>query len=96
MNWCSSSNYGYTTKFNYKENPRQYGYPLRGSTEWKLKYNLKTSVERCNSRLKEGLNLNHVRSKGIKKVKTHALLNCIALIASTIVSNIQREKKKAA
>lgn len=96
MNWCSSSNYGYTVKINYKENPRQFGYPLRGSAEWKLQYNLRTSVERCNSRLKEGLNLDHVRSKGIKKVKTHALMNCIALIAGTIVSNIQREKKKAA
>ncbi len=35
MNWCSSSNYAYTLKLNYKENPRQHGYPLRSSDEWK-------------------------------------------------------------
>lgn len=96
MNWCSSSNYGYTLKLNYKENPRQYGYPLRSSNEWKKQYDKRTSVERCNSRLKEYLNLDNIRSKGIKKAKTHALLNCIALIAGTIAINSSKSLSIAA
>ena len=33
------------------------------------------------------LNLDNVKSRGIKKVKAHSLLNCIALIAGTIALN---------
>lgn len=96
MNWCSSSNYGYTLKVNYKENPRLYGYPLRSSSQWKKQYDKRTSVERCNSRLKEYLNLDNIRSKGIKKAKVHALLNCISLVAGTIALNISKSLSKAA
>jgi len=35
-------------------------------------------------------------SRGIKKVKVHALLNCIALIAGTIAINTTKSKNKAA
>lgn len=96
MNWCSKSNYGYTFKINYKENPRHYGYPLRSSDSWQKLYDKRTSVERCNSRLKKYLNLDNVRSKGIKKVKVHALLNCITLIAGTIAVNLDKSLNKAA
>lgn len=85
--WCSNSNYGYCLKVNYKENSRYYGYPYRGSKQWKLKYNKRTSVERCNSRLKENLNLDNMRSSGIKKATIFALLSCISLIAGTIAVN---------
>jgi len=96
MNWCSSSNYGYTLKYNYKKNPRHWGYPLRSSTVWQKLYNKRTSVERCNSRLKKYLNLDNIRSKGIKKVKVHSLLNCIALIAGTIALNSRKVVSKVA
>lgn len=96
MNWCSSSNYGYTLKINYKQNPRYYEYPLRSSDEWQNKYNERTSVERCNSRLKRYLNLDNIRSKGIKKAKVHALLNCIVLVAGTIALNKGKALSKAA
>jgi hypothetical protein len=96
MNWCSSSNYGYTLKINYKENPRHYGYPLRNSHKWQKQYDKRTSVERCNSRLKGYLNLDNIRSKGIKKVKVHALLNCIVLLAGTISLNTNKSLSKAA
>ena len=96
MNWCSSSNYGYTLKLNYKENPRQHGYPLRSSDEWKNQYDKRTAVERCNNRLKEYLNLDNIRSKGIKKTKVHALLNCIALVAGTIAVNMKKSLDIAA
>jgi hypothetical protein len=96
MNWCSSSNYGYTLKINYKENPRIYSYPLRSSSQWQKQYDKRISVERCNSRLKGYLNVDNIRSKGIKKAKVHALLNCIALIAGTISLNINKSLSKAA
>ncbi|SET19224.1 hypothetical protein SAMN03080614_107510, partial [Anaerobranca gottschalkii DSM 13577] len=56
----------------------------------------RSSVERCNSRLKKYLNLDNLRSKGIKKAKVHALLNCIALVAGTIALNIGVSASKAA
>ncbi|QXM06950.1 transposase [Crassaminicella indica] len=96
MTWCSNSNYGYTLKLNYKENPRLNGYPLRSSKQWQKQYNSRTSVERCNSRLKEYLNTDNIRSKGIKKAKMHALLNCIVLISGTIALNIKNQIKKVA
>ncbi|WP_156099352.1 hypothetical protein [Caloranaerobacter azorensis] len=68
MNWCSSSNYIYS-KINYKENPRIYVYPLRSSSQWQNQYDKRTSVERCNSRLKGYLNLDNIRSKGVKRLK---------------------------
>lgn len=86
-NWCSSSNYGLTLKLNYRKNPRIHGYPLRNSKTWQNLYNKRTSVERLNGRLKEHLNLDRIRSKGIKKALMHALLNCIALISGTIAIN---------
>jgi hypothetical protein len=61
-----------------------------------MQYDKRTSVERCNSRLKCYLNLDNVRSKGIKKVKVHALLNCIALISGTIAVNTVKSINKAA
>ena len=96
MNWCSSSNYGYTLKINYKENPRYHGYPLRYSKNWQKEYDTRTSSERCNSRLKGYLNLDNIRSKGIKKAKAHTLLNCISLIAGTIAVNIVKTNSVAA
>ncbi|WP_427337965.1 hypothetical protein [Caloranaerobacter sp. DY30410] len=57
---------------------------------------IKISVERCNSRLKKYLNLDNIRSKGIKKAKVHALLNCIALVAGTISLNISKTLNKTA
>ena len=96
MYWCSSSNYGYTLKINYKADPRKHGYPLRSSSEWKIQYNKRTSVERLNSRLKVSLNVDNVRSKGIKKAKVHVLLNCISLIAGTIALNSSKKLKNVA
>lgn len=84
---CSSSNYGLCLKVNYKENNRYYSYPLRSSEGWQKLYNQRTSIERCNSRLKEYLNVNNLRSAGIRKVKVVALLNCMALVAGTIAVN---------
>lgn len=85
--WCTDSNYGYCKKINHVKNPRLFSYPPRHSSEFTLLYNKRTSVERCNSRLKEFLNTDNLRSAGILKAKAIALLNCIALIAGTISVN---------
>lgn len=41
-----------------------------------------------NSRLKELLNVNNLRSTEILKAKVFALLNCIALVSGTISVNV--------
>ena len=92
--WCSSSNYGYTLKINRKENPRQVGYPLRSSEMWRDLYSKRTSVERCNRQLKTILNLNAIRTKGIKKATPHALLNCIVFVAGTIASKARNRRNE--
>ncbi len=94
--WCSSSNYGYCLKINYKKNNRYFSFPIRSSDEWQEIYNLRTSIERCNSRLKEYLNTDNIRSAGIKKAKTFALLNCITLVAGTIAVNVNKSLPKVA
>lgn len=85
--WCSNSNYGYCKKININKNPRLISYPPRHSEDFTLLYNKRTSVERCNSRLKELLNVDNLRSAGILKAKAFALLSCIALVSGTIAVN---------
>ena len=80
-----SANWG--SKNDTDGNPRLIYYPPRHSDNFKLHYNKKTSVERCDSRLKEFLNTDNLRSAGIRKAKAIALLNCISLIAGTISVN---------
>lgn len=85
--WCSNSNYGYCKKININNNPRLISYPPRHSEQFIHLYNKRTSVERCNSRLKGLLNVDNLRSAGILKAKVFALLNCIALVSGTISVN---------
>ncbi|KAA5806236.1 hypothetical protein [Thermoanaerobacterium thermosaccharolyticum] len=93
--WCSNSNYGYCLKVNYKKNNRYFSFPIRSSDEWQEIYNLRTSIERCNSRLKNYLNTDNLRSAGIKKAKIFALLNCITLVAGTIAVNVSASLPKS-
>jgi transposase len=92
--WCSHSNYGYCLKVNYKKRNRHFGYPYRGSHNWQLKYNLRSSIERCNSRLKENLNIDNMRSAGINKAIIFALLSCISLVSATIAIKLKFNKSK--
>lgn len=91
--WCSDSNYGYCKKININNNPRLILYPPRHSKKFTFLYNKRTSVERCNSRLKELLNVDNLRSAGILKAKTFALLSCIALVSGTISINRIKNNK---
>lgn len=86
-NWCSSSNYGLVVKINPKDDPRRFCIPHRGSRNWKELYNLRSSVERAFSRLKNNLSLEDFNVRGIKKVMVHMLLSSICLVAGTIAAN---------
>ena len=49
---CSDAKYGRNVHLVLKDNPRLFNTPPRGSEEWKLEYNARTSAERCNKREK--------------------------------------------
>ncbi|WP_243239841.1 transposase [Sulfobacillus harzensis] len=86
MAWCSGSNYGYVEKIAIADNPREVGRIVRGTREWDRLYDLRTSVERAFSYLKEQLNLRTVRVRGRRKVHIHNLLAVIALAAAVLAS----------
>lgn len=94
--WCSSSNYGYTLKVNVKENPRLYPGLPRDSKRFKELYNLRSSVERCNHRLKNHVMLESLRSPGRMAAGTHFKLCATVLLAGTIAVNQISVVKKAA
>ncbi|GMA60233.1 hypothetical protein GCM10025859_06730 [Alicyclobacillus fastidiosus] len=74
---CSDSNYGMVVKKSIAEDVRRYANPHRNMRGWIDLYNERTSVERCNSRLKENLTVDDVHVRGIQKVTTYAYLNAI-------------------
>ncbi|GMA62576.1 hypothetical protein GCM10025859_30160 [Alicyclobacillus fastidiosus] len=84
---CSDSNYGMVVKTSITEDVRRYANPHRNTRGWTALYNERTSVERCNSRLKENLTVNDVHIRGIQKVTTYAYLNTIVLLASALAMN---------
>ena len=49
-----------------KDNPRLFNTPPRGSKEWKLEYNARTSAERCNKREKIDYKLEDGRHRSTK------------------------------
>jgi hypothetical protein len=90
---CSSSNYGMVVKFDAKSDLRRYSTPHRDSKRWKELYNERTSVERCNSRMKTYLTADDMHVWGIKKVTTHQYLNAIVLLTSALA--MARKSTKA-
>ncbi|MFZ7103180.1 MAG: hypothetical protein ACOWWO_11080 [Peptococcaceae bacterium] len=53
--------------------------PHRESKGWNELYKQRTSVERCNSRLKEYLTTNDLHLGGIHKVTTYAFINAFGI-----------------
>lgn len=86
MAWCSSSNYGMVIKVNVKDDLRRFSLPHRETKRWEELYDKRTSVERCNSRLKENLTANDLHIRGIKKVTAYIYLNAIVLLATALAS----------
>ncbi|AIQ62783.1 transposase [Paenibacillus stellifer] len=92
---CSSSNYGMVVKINSQTDLRRYALPHRESRGWKELYNKRTSVERCNSRMKTYLTADQLHVWGIQKVTTHQYLNAIVLLASALAIAKQRVQNAA-
>lgn len=92
---CSSSNYGMVVKINTQTDLRRYALPHRESRGWKEIYNKRTSVERCNSRMKTYLTADQLHVWGIQKVTTHQYLNAIVLLASALAIAKQRIQNAA-
>lgn len=90
MTACSSSNYGMVVKVSSRDDLRRYALPHRESRNWKELYNKRTSVERCNSRMKTYLTADQLHVWGIQKVTTHQYLNAIVLLASALAISRQR------
>lgn len=84
MTACSSSNYGMVVKVNTHKDLRRYSTPHRDTKRWKELYHERTSVERCNSRMKSYLTANSLHVWGIEKVTTHIYLNAIVLLVSAL------------
>nr|WP_281172608.1 transposase [Aneurinibacillus terranovensis] len=95
MSACSSSNYDMVVKVDAKDDLRRFSRPHRDTKRWKELYNERTSVERCNSRLKTYLTADGLHVWGIQKVTTHQYLNAIVLLVSAI-SAASRKNQTAA
>ena len=72
--WCSSSNYGMVVKCKIADDLRGHSLPHRSSRNWKELSNLRTSVERVFSRLKEMLGADSLKVRGLQKVRAHLTL----------------------
>lgn len=93
--WCSNSDYGMVVKVNTRDNLRRFSVPHRDTQKWNRLYNKRTSVERCNSRLKEYLTVNDLHVRGIEKVKAHVYLNAIVLLASALAAKKEKRRHTA-
>ena len=94
--WCSQSNYGMVIKTRVKDDPRLFCTPHRGTENWRKLYNKRTGVERCFGRLKEHIGLDNLTLRGLAKVKTHAYLCAISLLATVIAVNSVKKEQIAA
>lgn len=73
---------------------RLYGDIPRDSDEWKLLYNLRTSVERCFSELKGQHLLERPKVRGIVSTSIHAFLSIIALLLKRLRDFILQRRLK--
>jgi len=85
--WCSNSNYGLVKKVKVTEDLRRYSVPHRDSRGWTELYKQRTSVERVNSRLKSYLTANQLHVWGIKKVKSHLVINLVVLLLGALATS---------
>lgn len=92
---CSPSNYGMVVKVDTKDDVRRYCSPHRDTKRWKELYNERTSVERCNSRMKTYLTADDMNVWGILKATTHQYLNAIVLLVSALSAACRRKQNAA-
>jgi len=77
---CSKSSYGRTFYIHPTDDLRLIGSIPRGTYTWEKLYDLRTSVERTNSELKNSHYLDNLRVRSLPKVKIHTYLSAIAQI----------------
>jgi len=78
---CTTSEYGAVRKVSIWGDPRRYPGLWRDSKKWKRLYRKRTAVERVNGRLKDYLLLDGLTVRGIAKVKVHATLSLLIMLA---------------
>ncbi len=82
---CPNSKVGKTFYLYPLSDVRLLGTVPRGSSQWKILYNQRTSVERTNSLLKSPTHkLNEPRVRGIEQMNIHVFLSVCALIVKTV------------
>ena len=88
---CSDAKYGRNVHLVLKDNPRLFNTPPRGSEEWKLEYNARTSAERCNKREKIDYKLEdgRYRSSMMLYCRLFAIMMCQHLDAWTLPKTSQ-------
>ena len=90
---CTSSPYGYVLKLPIMEDPRRHPPVPRESKKWKRLYQLRSAVERVNSRVKELLGLRRITVRGIAKVTVRTSLSLLVMLAAAL-SMTQRQRLK--
>ena len=83
---CSAAKFGRNVHLVLKDNPRLFNDPPRGSSEWKLEYNARTSAERCNKREKIDYKLEDGRYRSSKMwyCRLFSIMMCQHLDAWTL------------
>lgn len=81
MGRCTPSEYGAVRKIAISEDPRRYPGLWRESKKWSRLYRKRTAVERVNGRLKDFLLLDELTVRGIDKVRMHASMGLVLMLA---------------
>ena len=81
MGRCTASAYGAVRKVAIAEDPRRYPGLWRESKKWSRLYKRRTAVERVNGRLKDFLQLDELTVRGIEKVRLHATMGLMLMLA---------------
>jgi len=81
MGRCTVSKYGAVRKIAIAEDPRRYPGLWRESKKWARLYKDRTAVERVNGRLKDFLLLDEMTLRGIEKVRLHATMGLVLMLA---------------
>lgn len=77
-NPCSSSDYGRTFHTSTKDNPHLFPRVKRDSKEWRVRYALRTAVERCNKRQKIDYKLEASKGRSSRhwNIRTYIIAMC--------------------
>lgn len=78
---CTASSYGYVLKLPITDDVRRHPPIPRETRKWQRLYNLRSAIERVNSRVKNLLGLRHITVRGIAKVTVRSVLSLLVMLA---------------